>query len=65
MSLGSAIKCGLTSLGLGSNENFISNLEAYLVLLSRWNRVTNLSGIKRLKEMEADLNVEEKKRLPF
>ena len=51
MSLGSAIKCGLTSLGLESNENFISNLEAYLVLLSRWNRVTNLSGIKRLKEM--------------
>ena len=51
MSLGSAIKCGLTSLGLGSNENFISNLEAYLVLLSRWNRVTNLSGIKRSKDM--------------
>ena len=51
MSLGSAIKCGLTSLGLESNENFISNLEAYLVLLSRWNRVTNLSGIKRLKDM--------------
>ena len=38
-------------MGLESNENFISNLEAYLVLLSRWNRVTNLSGIKRLKEM--------------
>ena len=51
MSLGIAIKDGLISLGLGNNENFISNLEAYLVLLSRWNRVTNLSGIKRLKDM--------------
>ena len=51
MSLGIAIKDGLISLGLGNNENFVSNLEAYLVLLSRWNRVTNLSGIKRLKDM--------------
>ena len=51
MSLDSAIKDGLISLGLRHTETFISNLEAYLVLLSRWNRITNLSGIKRLTDM--------------
>ena len=43
----------LHPLGLRSNENFISNLEAYLVLLSRWNRVTNLSGIKKTERYGA------------
>ena len=51
MSLDSAIKDGLISLGLRHTETFISNLETYLVLLSRWNRITNLSGIKRLTDM--------------
>ena len=51
MSLDSAIKDGLISLGLRHTEAFISKLEAYLVLLSRWNRITNLSGIKRLTDM--------------
>lgn len=51
MSLDSAIKDGLISLGLRHTETFISNLETYLVLLSRWNRITNLSGIKRLSDM--------------
>ena len=51
MSLDSAIKDGLISLGLRHTETFISKLEAYLVLLSRWNRITNLSGIKRLTDM--------------
>ena len=51
MSLDSSIKDGLISLGLRHTETFVSNLEAYLVLLSRWNRITNLSGIKRLSDM--------------
>ncbi len=51
MSLDSAIKDGLISLGLRHTDAFISNLETYLVLLSRWNRITNLSGIKRLTDM--------------
>ena len=51
MSLDSAIKDGLISLELRHTEAFISNLETYLVLLSRWNRITNLSGIKRLTDM--------------
>ena len=51
MSLDSAIKDGLISLGLRHTDAFISNLETYLVLLSRWNRITNLSGIKRLSDM--------------
>ena len=51
MSLDSAIKDGLISLGLRHTETFISKLEAYLVLLARWNRITNLSGIKRLTDM--------------
>ena len=51
MSLDSSIKDGLISLGLRHTETFVSNLEAYLVLLSRWNRITNLSGIKRLTDM--------------
>ena len=51
MSLDSAIKDGLISLGLRHTETFTSNLETYLVLLSRWNRITNLSGIKRLTDM--------------
>ena len=51
MSLDSAIKDGLISLELRHTEAFISNLETYLVLLSRWNRITNLSGIKRLSDM--------------
>ena len=51
MSVGADIKDGLLSLGLRNNENFIHKLEAYLVLLFRWNRVTNLSGIKNLTDM--------------
>ena len=51
MSLDSAIRDGLISLGLSHTEALISKLEAYLVLLSRWNRITNLTGIKRLTDM--------------
>ena len=51
MSLDSAIKDGLISLGLSHSETFISKLEAYIVLLSKWNRITNISGIKRLTDM--------------
>ena len=51
MSVGADIKDGLLSLGLRNKENFIHKLEAYLVLLFRWNRVTNLSGIKNLTDM--------------
>ena len=51
MSLDSDIKDGLISLGLRNTETFISKLEAYLFLLSRWNKVTNLSGIKRSTDM--------------
>ena len=51
MALDSAIKDGLITLGLKHTETFISKLEAYLVLLSRWNRVTNISGIKKLTDM--------------
>ena len=51
MSVGADIKDGLLSLGLRNKEDFIHKLEAYLVLLFRWNRVTNLSGIKNLTDM--------------
>ena len=51
MSVGADIKDGLLSLGLRNKENLIHKLEAYLVLLFRWNRVTNLSGIKSLADM--------------
>ena len=51
MSLDSAIKDGLMSLGLGHTETLVPKFEAYLVLLSKWNKVTNLSGIKRLADM--------------
>ena len=51
MSLDSAIKDGLMSLGLGHTETLVPKFEAYLVLLSKWNKITNLSGIKRLANM--------------
>jgi len=51
MTLSENIQTGARALGIPEEGGLAGQLEEFLLLLSRWNRVSNLSGIKDLNKM--------------
>ena len=51
MTLSEKIQTGARALGIPGEAALAGQLEKFLLLLSRWNRVSNLSGIKDLNKM--------------
>ena len=51
MTLSENIQTGAKALGISEKDGLAGQLEKFLLLLSRWNRVSNLTGIKYLNEM--------------